>query len=185
MTEPTRLLVDGAAGIYAWKSMAERFPLFREGGTPLTSEEVEGLKGDDWCEQLDWLGDLYVKADDAKLWQVYQDGDIWAVNPEAEWFDLDEWYVMPAMLVSRGFDAGNYASAYTTTDLSAVAGDIPDSEHYRSAFILGFFSSYELHEIPGSDIETFQEAYFSEGGKMAVAAGYTDERPASDWAKLF
>jgi hypothetical protein len=91
----TKLLVDSRAGIYAWKSLAESTPLFREDGTPLKAEELAGLKGENWCEELDFIGfdSIYVKSDDGKLWNVYQDGDIWAVHPEAEWDDEEDWFV--------------------------------------------------------------------------------------------
>ena len=63
-------------------------------------------------------------------------------------------------LLSRGFDAGNYANAYTSTDLQdaweaecdeAEENDDYDrvkSEAFHGAFVIGFFGSYELHEIP-------------------------------------
>ncbi len=51
---------------------------------------------------------------------------------------------------SRGFDAGNYASAYVTEDFGAWY-DAHDIGNKPAAFIegaiLGFFSSFELHEI--------------------------------------
>lgn len=61
--------------------------------------------------------------------------------------------------ISRGFDAGNYANAYETTDYdSAIARLSPNrSAEYVAAFTLGFFSSYEENEI-GSDLETYLEA---------------------------
>jgi hypothetical protein len=84
--------------------------------------------------------------------------------------------------IRRGFDAGNYANAYETTDLSeALAKLSPNrSTEYVAAFTLGFFSSYSLPEM-GSDVEAYQEAYFSETGKACLAAGYVDIRAAEEW----
>lgn len=89
-------------------------------------------------------------------------------------------------IVSRGFDAGNFANAYETENYSkalrglklprAVDGSrLPREleDAYRAAFTLGFFGTYELHEM-GSHVEAYREAYFSEGGKACLAAGYTD-----------
>ncbi len=62
---------------------------------------------------------------------------------------------------SCGFSAGNYASAYSTEDYAlALAQDHEDYDEalenlrsdeplpYRVGHLLGFFSSYELHEVP-------------------------------------
>jgi hypothetical protein len=51
---------------------------------------------------------------------------------------------------SHGFDAGNYAAAYETEDYEVAANRIAGkvSKTYMQAHMLGFFSSYELHEIP-------------------------------------
>lgn len=57
----------------------------------------------------------------------------------------------------RGYDAGNYANAYETEDLeSALEAEGYDDDmplnprrfRFREGFVLGFFSSYELDEIP-------------------------------------
>ena len=76
--------------------------------------------------------------------------------------------------ISRAFDAGNYANAYTSADLDdhdidAMVG------HERAAFVLGFFSSYSLDEI-GADRETYDECYFSSAGRAVVGAGFCDDR---------
>ena len=93
---PTKLLVDGCHGVYCWKNLAERYPLFKEDGSPLTEEELSSLKGEDWPEAVDFLEPLYVRQDErsnSPLWLIYQDGDIWAVHPDAEWSDEEEWFV--------------------------------------------------------------------------------------------
>jgi hypothetical protein len=80
---------------------------------------------------------------------------------------------------SNGFDAGNYANAYEGSDLSEALeyhglDDRPETDTYRAAFILGFFSSYELHEI--GDREEYDAAYFSDAGQHVIASGYCDDR---------
>jgi hypothetical protein len=50
---------------------------------------------------------------------------------------------------SKGFDAGNYAAAYETEDYSAASNALNGvSCFYRIGYRLGFFSSYETHEVP-------------------------------------
>lgn len=46
----------------------------------------------------------------------------------------------------RGFDHGNYAAAYETDDVENAIGKAKGAE--REGVILGFFSSYEIHEVP-------------------------------------
>lgn len=50
---------------------------------------------------------------------------------------------------SWGYDAGNYASAYETDDVEEAwnARVLSGKEAYEG-FVLGFFSTYELDEIP-------------------------------------
>lgn len=84
--------------------------------------------------------------------------------------------------LSHGFDAGNYANAYETENLEvAMQGRrvFEKSEAYRTAFILGFYSGYELHEIPGSRREEFDEAYHSDTGRRVLELGYIDSRGES------
>lgn len=79
--------------------------------------------------------------------------------------------------ISNAYSAGNYANSYETNDLDAcdqhVEMGIP---HERIAFILGFFASYELDEIPGESREDFDSAYHSEIGRYVVRSGYCDSR---------
>lgn len=50
---------------------------------------------------------------------------------------------------NRGFARGNYASAYETEDYGATQKDlIGQNGFYRIGHLLGFFSSFELDEIP-------------------------------------
>lgn len=79
--------------------------------------------------------------------------------------------------LSHGFSAGNYANAYQTQDLDEVSEVLEaNGSRYRAAFILGFFSSYELHEIPADARERFDEAYHSEAGQRVLELGYTEPR---------
>lgn len=80
--------------------------------------------------------------------------------------------------LSNGFDRGNYAGAYETNAgldraLRRAAGK---SEAYRHALVLGYYSSFELHEIPSSARERFDEAYSSPAGRRVVELGYTESR---------
>ena len=66
---------------------------------------------------------------------------------------------MNKLSISRGYDAGNYANAYETTDYErALAKLSPNrSAAYVAAFTLGFFGSYTADEM-GSHHEAYNEA---------------------------
>lgn len=75
--------------------------------------------------------------------------------------------------IGNAFAAGNYASAYEGPELPDDLDGMP--EHERAAFILGFYSSCELHEI--GDREEFDAAYHSDAGRYVVdVAGYCEDR---------
>lgn len=78
--------------------------------------------------------------------------------------------------LSRGFSAGNYANAYETTNYSTALARLSmnRSEAYLAAFTLGFFSSYELHEM-GQHSEAYEQALASRHGKRCIALGYVDD----------
>lgn len=58
-------------------------------------------------------------------------------------------YVDKAIAISRAYDRGNCANASETTHISrALAKSRYRAQDTRHAFVLGFYSSYELHEIP-------------------------------------
>lgn len=51
---------------------------------------------------------------------------------------------------SRGYDRGNYGNAYESQNWTAWSkrnGFAKSSQPCREGMLLGFFSSYELHEI--------------------------------------
>lgn len=77
--------------------------------------------------------------------------------------------------LSQGFDAGNYAAAYETSDYSeAIARlSLNRSPAYHVAFTLGFFSSYTLEEI-GEDLDAYMRALGSPAGKRCLELGYLD-----------
>ena len=74
---------------------------------------------------------------------------------------------------SRGFDHGNFGNAYESTDyeewiesvdLAEAAEDIEgfDESEFRAGLMLGFFSSYEIHEIESDfadEIEVLRAKY--------------------------
>lgn len=82
--------------------------------------------------------------------------------------------------IRRGFDAGNYANAYETTCLETAlaALSMNRSADYESAFILGFFGSYERHEM-GEHAEDYALAYEAVGAR-AAELGIAVERLESD-----
>jgi len=63
--------------------------------------------------------------------------------------------------VSKGFDRGNYAAAYETANYSEAMSELSGATgFYRIGHMLGFFSIYELHEIPEefrSHVEKYRE----------------------------
>lgn len=77
--------------------------------------------------------------------------------------------------LSRGFDAGNYAAVYETSDYSeAIARlSLNRSPAYHVAFTLGFFSNYTLEEI-GEDLDAYMRALGSPAGKRCLELGYLD-----------
>ena len=79
--------------------------------------------------------------------------------------------------IHRGFEAGNYANAYETTDYSKAIASLSmnRSKAYVAAFTLGFFGSYEPHEM-GSHLEAVQEAW-ALVGKRAKAIGIAVSEP--------
>ena len=81
--------------------------------------------------------------------------------------------------LSHGFAAGNYANAYETENLEVAMQSrrvFEKSEAYRTACILGFDGSYELHEIPAVRREEFDEAYHSDYGARLLELGYSGSR---------
>lgn len=79
---------------------------------------------------------------------------------------------------SRGFDAGNYANAYTTQDLARALG-APKSaserrSEYRAAFVLGFLATYERSEMSETEREAHDAAAATPAGLYCVEQGMCD-----------
>lgn len=86
-------------------------------------------------------------------------------------------------VLSRGFDAGNYCNAYETQDYetglakrtakprAGVRRELQQA--WQVAFTLGFFGSYELHEM-GEHEDAYTEALASPHGQRCVELGYVD-----------
>jgi hypothetical protein len=76
-----------------------------------------------------------------------------------------------------GFSAGSYVNAYETEDL-AEAFEYRDTgawtEAYCHAFVLGFYASYELDEIPSDHRAEYESAYASVHGQRVLELGYHD-----------
>ena len=68
---------------------------------------------------------------------------------------------------SQAFDAGNYCNAYETTDWDAAWSKYCEKyKAHDTAFLLGFFASYELHEIADEIVRAeVERARASEGGE--------------------
>lgn len=68
--------------------------------------------------------------------------------------------------LNAGYDTGNYASAYISPELFEAwrnqQRDLPEGPDpqwpYDAGFILGFFSSYEEHEIPSEAVSLYRLA---------------------------
>lgn len=70
---------------------------------------------------------------------------------------------------SRGFDRGSYGNAYESQNWASwYANLLPLKVHalypeiYREGLLLGFFSSYELHEVPmpfRSEVKALREKH--------------------------
>jgi hypothetical protein len=81
--------------------------------------------------------------------------------------------------LSQGFSAGNYCNAYETDDYDKAIKQrdlLGSGEDFATAFIMGFFASYELHEIPSTHKIDFGTAYHSAAGRRVLELGYCDPR---------
>lgn len=93
--------------------------------------------------------------------------------------------------LSRGFDAGNYASAYVSEDLDLAreveesevdgsrtdfAGDREAVRAFDAAFTIGFFGSCENHEVPGEHLDALLDAEAEYGPRMRVLGICADPR---------
>jgi len=65
------------------------------------NEELGYDDNEDWCENIEYIeyhNQLRVKNGNGTFWEVQSiDGDIFAINPLAEWDDEMEGYYIPAV----------------------------------------------------------------------------------------
>lgn len=91
------------------------------------------------------------------------------------------------LALHRGFDAGNYGSAYTSGDLDTVWEVVEDGEQhdecrsaapeaFRAAFVIGFFGSYEDDEVPSEHLDELLEAHRTYGAWMCELGIAVDAR---------
>ena len=93
---------------------------------------------------------------------------------------------------SRGYDSGNYANAYESEYLAVVMpaslaeyckaeGSLekPAIDAWSTGFILGFYSSYEWHEIPDVFVGSAVRAY-----RTALSAGWPTGREEDDESEV-
>lgn len=72
----------------------------------------------------------------------------------------------------RAWSAGNFAQSYVSTylDVAWRKHAPPCVEEYemqaRAAFVLGFYASYEEHEIPTDDLDEHSAAMASVGAEL-------------------
>lgn len=93
--------------------------------------------------------------------------------------------------LSHGFDAGNYANAYESERFGKAWGNVKREgtykewanaserqvrEAFRGAFYLGFYSSYENHEVPEDRIDELLAAEQEYGSRMRELGIAVDER---------
>ncbi len=89
-----------------------------------------------------------------------------------------------ATLLHQGYDAGNYDSAYVSENFTKAwrkREGRAKSAAYRAAYILGFFSSYETHEVPYNYQEEVVAAEHRYGNEMRAAGIGVDSRAAVDF----
>lgn len=166
--EPQKLLITDAAGVYAWKQLAECYPLYWESGEPIGDDVKAALMDVDALDYWDgvtyWQDDLYVKDDDGLLWSLYQEGDIWAIHPDAEWSDtLEAYYLRPANSVELELPEsieyyltyGNDGGGYTDEDVAMFERFLDRRYNYVKALEAGFYQVIERssfshsNDVPG------------------------------------
>lgn len=92
-------------------------------------------------------------------------------------------------VLHRGYDSGNYAAAYISENfrrawdetLKEMDSDTRKLRHvdpkaFRAAFMLGFFSSYETHELPEGHVGAVVDADYDYGKQMRAAGIAVDSR---------
>jgi hypothetical protein len=76
------------------------------------------------------------------------------------------------MLIHTGYAQGNYDAAYETEDYNAAVAAINGSNgFYRVGHLLGFFSSFELHEILDPTVRAEVEHYRAVVAALDIGLG--------------
>lgn len=76
--------------------------------------------------------------------------------------DIEPDRYLAAVRHSRSYDAGNYDNAYVSEDLETVWEQRNKDDLSRRGYVLGFWATYELHEVPGRYREEY-ESYLAPG----------------------
>jgi len=101
-------LVSNQNGIYSYYILAKNYRLFLAtgyaDGKPLYTEYNEDKAKKDfhpdneqWCDSIDWAENygLSIKDEDGSFWRVESiEGDIYAINPNAEWDEDEDAYIL-------------------------------------------------------------------------------------------
>lgn len=103
----------------------------------------------------------------------------WHPTVREEWARLDAEHdarVERDRALHAAFSAGNYASAYETTDYAEASQGLTRSAdgEYRTAFLLGFFASFERDEVPSKHQAEYDAAATSDVAGRLVELGVLD-----------
>ncbi len=86
--EPTKLLIDGAPGIHAVDALLAAYSDRLEWDKKFYGRDADGL-----LDALEHTGEVVINNGTGQLWTVeWNEGDIIAVHPHAEWCDQCECY---------------------------------------------------------------------------------------------
>lgn len=94
--------------------------------------------------------------------------------------------------LSRGLHSGNYASAYVSEEFEVAKEKEQEEDHndvfagedaprayreaWEAAFIIGFYGSYETHEVDSEHVEELIEATNTWGARIRELGLVCDER---------
>ena len=111
-------LVSNQNGVYAYHVLAKNFPLYVEFQSGVKTELDDFLLNNsdvmndyytkstvfnpndergEWCENIEYLTHLglYALSDNNEYWHIESiEGDIYAINPAAEWSEEDDVYII-------------------------------------------------------------------------------------------
>lgn len=148
-----------------------------------------------WEEGAGWDEHAVTEADLVELAAWLRVSVSVRKNGDAE----DELRVATATALSQGFSAGNFGNAYHSEDLMTAwgllrdetpstraewdIGDEPDPERpFDAGYVLGFFGSYETHEVPSEHRDLLGNAH-GLWAAVATAAGIAvPERTEEEFA---